>query len=75
MLRSDLEAMATDRRLLECNRILAQISLVQTKTMNIELTTNPITVITKFIPEDTIFKILKRKKLNQFFALLSTAQK
>lgn len=62
MLRSDLEAMATDRRLVECNIILAQISLVHTNTMNMALNTNPITVITTFIPEDAIFKILKKKK-------------
>lgn len=49
-LRSDLEAVGNDR-LEALNWILAQMSLVQTKTINIVLTANPIIVITKLIPE------------------------
>lgn len=56
MLRSDLYALARDRRdTLKCIR--AQMSLVHTNTMNIILKPNPITVITKFIPEDIIFTL------------------
>lgn len=51
---SDLDAL--DKDLLDAFKwILAQISLVQTNTMNSVLTANPITVITRFIPEDIIF--------------------
>lgn len=54
-LRSDLEAIGKER--LEALRwILAQTSLVQTNTMNKVLTVNPITVITKFTPEDIILQ-------------------
>lgn len=54
-LRLDLEAMRKD--LLEAFKwILAQMSLVQTKTMNIVLTAKPITVITKLIPVEIIVK-------------------
>lgn len=54
MLRSDLEVIWKERRE-AFNWIRAQMSLVQTNTINIVLTANPITVITKFIPEDIIF--------------------
>lgn len=54
MLISDLDALAKDR-LDAFKWILAQISLVQTNTINRVLTVNPITVITKFMPEDIIF--------------------
>lgn len=54
MLKSDPEALAKD--LLEAfSWILAQINLVHTNTINKVLTVNPITVITKFMPEDIIF--------------------
>lgn len=50
-----LDLLALRKALLEaCNWILAQISLVQTNTINIVLTANPITVITKFTPPDII---------------------
>lgn len=62
MLRSDLEAIRKDR-LDALNWIRAQIRRVQTKTINIVLTENPITVITKFIPEAIIF----RRKVPIFF--------
>lgn len=49
----DLEAIG--KGLLEAFMwIRAQMSLVQTKTMNMMLTANPITVITKLIPEEII---------------------
>lgn len=52
-LRLDLEAMRKD--LLEAFKwIRAQMSLVQTKTMNMVLTANPITVITKLTPDEII---------------------
>lgn len=61
-LRSDLEAIGKER--LEALRwIRAQTSLVQTNTMNKVLTVNPITVITKFIPEDIILQISSTQKL------------
>jgi hypothetical protein len=54
-LRLDLEAMRKD--LLEAFKwIRAQMSLVQTKTMNIVLTAKPIIVITKLIPDEIIVK-------------------
>ena len=62
MLRSDLEAIRKDR-LDAFNWIRAQIRRVQTKTINIVLTENPITVITKFIPE----AIILRRKVPIFF--------
>lgn len=52
LLRSDLFAL---RDILNCIR--AQISLVHTNIMNIILKPNPITVITKFVPEDIIFTL------------------
>lgn len=67
-LRLDLDAIAKD--LLDAfNWIRAQISLVHTKTMNVMLTANPITVITKFIPEDIMlfnFCIHQKHKLFNF---------
>jgi len=64
-LRSDLEAVG--KFLLEArNWILAHISLVQTNTMNIVLTANPITVITRLIPAEIITPslsyLLRRKE-------------
>lgn len=54
---SDLEALV-NARLDAVKYILAQMSLVHTNTINKELTANPITVITKLIPEDIIFFVL-----------------
>lgn len=53
MLRSDREARGKERRVL-LRWILAQMRRVQTNTMNIVLTANPMTVITRFIPDDII---------------------
>lgn len=53
ILRSDLEATGNDLRE-AFNWIRAQTRRVQTKTMNIVLTANPITVITKLTPPDII---------------------
>lgn len=64
MLRSDLEVYAEDLLLVKY-WILAQINLVHTNTMNIMLTVNPITVITKFTAEDVIF-------FSQFFSKIAT---
>lgn len=60
MLRLDLETIGKDL-LAAFKWIRAHMSLVQTKTMNMVLTANPITVITKLIPEEIILKKLKKK--------------
>ena len=65
-LRSDLEATRKER--LEALRwIRAQTSLVQTNTMNKVLTVNPITVITKFTPEDIILQITSSPQIKSPF--------
>lgn len=55
MLRLDLDAIGKDL-LAVFMWIRAHMSLVQTKTMNMVLTANPITVITKLIPEEIILQ-------------------
>lgn len=70
-LRLDLEAIGND--LLEAFKwIRAQISLVQTKTMNMVLTAKPITVITKLIPEEIIAQKKKSKSNPQFSELTNS---
>ena len=64
-LRLDLEAIGK-ARLEAFSWIRAQRRRVQTKTINIVLTANPITVITKFIPEAIIF----RSKVSIFITLV-----
>lgn len=67
MLRSDLVAVGND--LLDAfSWILAQTSLVQTKTINMVLTEKPMTVITKLIPEEIM---TSNKNKPSFFFYLS----
>lgn len=69
MLRSDLAAVGNDLRD-AFSWILAQTSLVQTKTINIVLTAKPMTVITKLIPEEIITS--KKKIKTPYFSFLKT---
>lgn len=77
--RSDLEAMGKDR-LVAFSWIRAHTSLVHTKKMNMVLTANPITVITRLIPDDIIVpnflckntqksKTLQKEKKTNFLLL------